>query len=90
MAFYDQIWAYGSGKTEFVIEHLYRCAKKCTDFTMSYLQKYWIWRLSMGWNSILKNLMWLTHSIKILLIFENQQIIIIPKITSKIVLDISE
>ena len=37
--------------------------------------------------------MWLRHSIEILLIFEYQQIlspVIIPKITSKIVLDIRE
>jgi len=47
----------------------------------------------MGWNSVLKDLMGLPHSIEILLMFENQQIlspVIIPKITSKIVLDIRE
>ena len=47
----------------------------------------------MGWNSVLKDLMGLPHSIDILLMFENQQIlspVIIPKITSKIVLDIRE
>ena len=47
----------------------------------------------MGWNSVLKGLMGLPHSIEILLMFENQQImstVIIPKITSKIVLDIRE
>ena len=48
---------------------------------------------SMGWNSVLKNLMWLPHTIEILLIFENQLIlspVIIPKITGKIVLHIRE
>ena len=47
----------------------------------------------MGWNSVLKDLMGLPHSIEILMMFENQQIlspVIIPKITSKIVLDIKE
>ena len=47
----------------------------------------------MGWNSVLKDLMGLPHSIEILLMFENQQIlspVIIPKITSKRVLDIRE
>ena len=47
----------------------------------------------MGWNSVLKDIMGLPHSIEILLMFENQQIVspvIIPKITSKIVLDIRE
>ena len=47
----------------------------------------------MGWNSVLKDLMGLPYSIEILLMFENQQIlrpVIIPKITSKIVLDIRE
>ena len=44
----------------------------------------------MGWNSVLKDLMGLPHSIEILLMFENQQIlspVIMPKITSKWVLD---
>ena len=69
--------------------------RKCTDFTISYLQKYCTWRLqifyiNLSWaeNSILKNLMWLTHSIEILVIFENQQIlsfVIISKITSKMI-----
>ena len=47
----------------------------------------------MGWNGVLKDLMGLPHSIEILLMFENQQIlspVIIPKITRKIVLDIRE
>ena len=47
---------------------------------------------SMGWNSVLKDLMGLPPSIEILLMFENQQIlspVIIPKITSKIVLNIT-
>ena len=47
----------------------------------------------MGWNSVLKDLMGLTHSIEILLMFENQQIlspVIMPQITSKLVLDIRE
>ena len=47
----------------------------------------------MGWNSGLEDLMWLPHSIEIPLIFENHQIlspVIIPKITSKIALDIKE
>ena len=48
---------------------------------------------SMSWNSVLKDLMGLTHSIEILLMFENQQIlspVIMTKITSKWVLDIRE
>ena len=48
---------------------------------------------SMGWNIVLRDLMWLPHSIEILLIFQYQQIlspVIILKITNKIVLDIRE
>ena len=47
----------------------------------------------MGWNSVLKDLMGSPHWIEILLMFENKQIlspVIIPKITIKVVLDISE
>ena len=64
-------------------------SSKILNLTSSHFLQYF----SLGWNGVLKDLMGLPLSIEILPMFENQRIlspVMIPKITSKIVLDIRE